>query len=605
MNIRRFEGQMTRIIPSFAGFTEWTASIPKLYWNVKSQEQRILAICKMLDKVICYADMLGENVDEIAKTLQDILDGKLDEEIQAAILTWFEDNEPEIMADIEALQQSVSDLSDIIGEGFTSENTIADAISANTDAIGANADAILVNAGAISDEVTARVNDVDDEERARIAADEDLQEQIDYNRSFIDEVDVRSFVTPMRKGIIRCATHQYDDSTPNETRIWAQGFCIHNGIMTQVEFNTSGDYNSALYQRAESDTTWGAPVYANIRHGHSIIYYPDNNHYYVGTAAVNEVVELDSALVRSDVFMLGNHPDYGVLLAYDKVTGVLYGSHYGDDLFTWNATTKEITEYLPQWSEFLTKDEGSLQDIAAYNGFLYVLYSSTGRIDKWRISDCQYICSYTFANKQGTYFIGECEGIDVDESGRVWFSSTTKFNDAYSYQYTYINMFDPDNPQNSIDDWKTSIAGTTKTVCSATAANLLGCQHADGSGANPYPTINEAIFDIMLQPQQYTTISIGGEHSDEPIVLYLDNIRISGWSDDKPNVGQITTRAARTTIENVNIAPKVDVNYHIYGYRSGLVQYNSSNVTFVGTPTSGYNALSQGILQTSIPNETA
>ena len=62
MKIGLFEQQMVRIIPSFAGFTEFTSSIPKLYWDVKSQEQRILAICKMLDKVICYADMLGENV---------------------------------------------------------------------------------------------------------------------------------------------------------------------------------------------------------------------------------------------------------------------------------------------------------------------------------------------------------------------------------------------------------------------------------------------------------------------------------------------------------------------------------------------------------------
>ena len=62
-----------RWIPSFAGFTEFTASIPKMYWDVKSQEQRIHAICAMLDKLICYADMLGDqtnlNIDEI-KALQ-------------------------------------------------------------------------------------------------------------------------------------------------------------------------------------------------------------------------------------------------------------------------------------------------------------------------------------------------------------------------------------------------------------------------------------------------------------------------------------------------------------------------------------------------------
>lgn len=104
MDIPRFESQMTRIIPSFAGFTAFTPTVPKLYWDVKSQEQRILGICKMLCKVIAYADMLGENVDEIKKTLDDIIDGKLDEIIEQAILAWFEENEPQIMADLEYLK---------------------------------------------------------------------------------------------------------------------------------------------------------------------------------------------------------------------------------------------------------------------------------------------------------------------------------------------------------------------------------------------------------------------------------------------------------------------------------------------------------------------
>lgn len=129
MDCCKFEEQMTRIIPSFAGFTAFTPAIPKMYWDVKSQEQRIFGLCKMLNKVICYADMLGENVDEIAKTLQDILDGKLDELIIAAISQWFEDNEPEIMQDIEALQESVSDIESTLID-FTPASPVKDAISA-------------------------------------------------------------------------------------------------------------------------------------------------------------------------------------------------------------------------------------------------------------------------------------------------------------------------------------------------------------------------------------------------------------------------------------------------------------------------------------------
>lgn len=49
-------------VPPFIGFTEFTASIPKLYWGVKSQEQRIRAICEQLHKLACYADFIGDKV---------------------------------------------------------------------------------------------------------------------------------------------------------------------------------------------------------------------------------------------------------------------------------------------------------------------------------------------------------------------------------------------------------------------------------------------------------------------------------------------------------------------------------------------------------------
>lgn len=52
-----------RQIPPFYGFTAFTPTIPKLYWDVKSQEQRILRICDLLDKLICYSDFLGEEIN--------------------------------------------------------------------------------------------------------------------------------------------------------------------------------------------------------------------------------------------------------------------------------------------------------------------------------------------------------------------------------------------------------------------------------------------------------------------------------------------------------------------------------------------------------------
>ena len=53
----------TAWVPSFIGFTEFVASIPKMYWNVTSQEQRIMTICKQLHKLVCYADMLSDKIN--------------------------------------------------------------------------------------------------------------------------------------------------------------------------------------------------------------------------------------------------------------------------------------------------------------------------------------------------------------------------------------------------------------------------------------------------------------------------------------------------------------------------------------------------------------
>ena len=54
---------ISRWVPCFVGFTAFTPEIPKLYWNVKSQEQRILAICEQIHKLICYSDMLSDHIN--------------------------------------------------------------------------------------------------------------------------------------------------------------------------------------------------------------------------------------------------------------------------------------------------------------------------------------------------------------------------------------------------------------------------------------------------------------------------------------------------------------------------------------------------------------
>lgn len=58
-----------RITP-FWGFTRFSPTIPKLYWNVRSQEQRILRICEMLNRIVCYAEYLGDEVGDIKDDIE-------------------------------------------------------------------------------------------------------------------------------------------------------------------------------------------------------------------------------------------------------------------------------------------------------------------------------------------------------------------------------------------------------------------------------------------------------------------------------------------------------------------------------------------------------
>lgn len=89
----------TRIIPGFAGFTEFTTSIPKMYWDVKSQEQRIHGLFMLLNKLICYADMLGDvenETQERLKTLEDLfakfMESGFNDYYAEQIEQWVKDN---------------------------------------------------------------------------------------------------------------------------------------------------------------------------------------------------------------------------------------------------------------------------------------------------------------------------------------------------------------------------------------------------------------------------------------------------------------------------------------------------------------------------------
>lgn len=84
------------VVPPFWSYTNFTPTIPKLYWNVRSQEQRILNLFEIINRLICYADSLGVNVNELYKLVD-----KLREDLESPdfidkcieiVRKWIDDN---------------------------------------------------------------------------------------------------------------------------------------------------------------------------------------------------------------------------------------------------------------------------------------------------------------------------------------------------------------------------------------------------------------------------------------------------------------------------------------------------------------------------------
>lgn len=71
-------------LPFFAGFTAFTPEVPKLYWDVKSAEQRYFTLCKELHKLICYSDAIAEQLNSISEELAQTI-AEFEEKINAQL----------------------------------------------------------------------------------------------------------------------------------------------------------------------------------------------------------------------------------------------------------------------------------------------------------------------------------------------------------------------------------------------------------------------------------------------------------------------------------------------------------------------------------------
>ena len=96
-NSPMYPGGVGGPIPPFWGFSAFTPTIPKLYWDVKSQEQRILNLFDLLNKLVCYCDNMGLQIDvnaqdiaDLKTAMQELKDGGLLDYYEKQIYDWIQ-----------------------------------------------------------------------------------------------------------------------------------------------------------------------------------------------------------------------------------------------------------------------------------------------------------------------------------------------------------------------------------------------------------------------------------------------------------------------------------------------------------------------------------
>lgn len=96
---------INRWFPYFAGFTEFTPTIPKMYFDVQSVEQRYYTLCKQLHKLICYVDFLGdkvnitkEEIDELKAQFQKFIESGFEDYYVQKIYQWIDEHMEELIS---------------------------------------------------------------------------------------------------------------------------------------------------------------------------------------------------------------------------------------------------------------------------------------------------------------------------------------------------------------------------------------------------------------------------------------------------------------------------------------------------------------------------
>lgn len=120
-----------RHIPAFMGWTAYTPVIPKLYWDVYSQEERIKRLCMEYDKLMHYASHIAKELNDLSQEINDIL-----QELQEKIDNQLEEQNKKIEETLADFSQRIEDAIADLNEQMAEQNRrIEEMLAAQDDKI--------------------------------------------------------------------------------------------------------------------------------------------------------------------------------------------------------------------------------------------------------------------------------------------------------------------------------------------------------------------------------------------------------------------------------------------------------------------------------------
>lgn len=86
-------------IPRFCGFTAFTAVLPKLYWDIESDEQRTKELFKQFHKLVCFVEYIGEkvnidheNIEELQRLFNEFITSGFDDYYAEQVKRWIDEH---------------------------------------------------------------------------------------------------------------------------------------------------------------------------------------------------------------------------------------------------------------------------------------------------------------------------------------------------------------------------------------------------------------------------------------------------------------------------------------------------------------------------------